>query len=161
MTEPRTLPSRTLSRGQLTAALILVTLVPFGLVVVLYMTQPDLRDPTLAAGVEVGPRAWPSENAADARMVPCVALTNPTEDSWRNVNLSVNDQFHFYHPEIVGPQEEVLIPLKFFHTKGNQYYPPESQKLKSITVYAQIPSGARAILKIEDESLDAVLRPQT
>ncbi len=152
-------PGKTLSRTQLTLILVLVTLIPFGLVVFLYTQMPDHRDPVLRANVTIGPRAWPSDQADDARIVMCVILQNPTDEEWRQLNMSINDQFHFFDPEPVRPGGEVFVPLKFFHTKGNANYPPERQKLESLTIYAQVPSGARAILKIEDESLDRALRP--
>lgn len=143
----------TLSRTQLTAVLVLVTLLPFSLVVVLYSTLPDFDDPVLEVDVQIGPRAWSSEGSDDAHLVPCVILKNPTSDPWNNVNMSVNHQFHFMHPDIVGPGEEIFVPLKFFHTKGNAYFPPESQELKELTIYAQIPSGARAIKEIDGAEL--------
>ncbi|QDV28105.1 hypothetical protein [Aureliella helgolandensis] len=159
MTNPQP-PGRTLTRKQLTAALILVTLIPFALVVVLYTTLPDFEDPVLEAAVSVGPRAWPNDSAEDARIVPCLILKNPTADVWRNVNMSVNEQFHFAHPSEIGGGEEIFVPLKFFHTKGNQFYPPESQELKLLTIYAQIPSGARAILEVAGADLASGLRLQ-
>lgn len=148
-------PVRTLSKKQLTAALIVVTLLPFSLVVLLYSTLPDIKDPVLKAVVRIGPMAWPNDTAKDARVVPCVIVTNPTKDAWRNVNLSINHQFHFAKndKDEVRAGEEFFIPLKFFHTKGNQYYPPENQRLKELTIYAQIPSGARAIIEIDGKEL--------
>ena len=142
-----------LSRTQLTVALIVVTLLPFSLVVILYTTLPSIPDPELDVNVAIGPRAWPATESDSARIVPCVILTNPTEDAWNNLNMSVNEQFHFTHPGTVQAGEEVVVPLKFFHTKGNAYFPPESQRLKLLTIYAQIPSGARAIREIEGEVL--------
>ncbi len=144
----------TLTRRQLTAALILITLIPFALVVVLYTTLPVGPDPVLQADVQVGPRAWPNAEAADARLVPCVILRNPTEEPWGNVNMSINEQFHFFHPDVIQSGEEIFVPLKFFHTKGNAFFPPESQELKLLTVYAQIPSGRRAILEVEGHELE-------
>lgn len=144
---------RSLSRTQLTAALFLVTLIPFCLVVVMYNTMPEFRDPVLQAEVAVGPRAWPNDQAEDARIVPCVVLSNPTKESWNYLNMSVNHQFHFTHPDEVPPGGEVFVPLKFFHTKGNAFYPPESQDLKELTIYAQVKSGARAILELSGEEL--------
>jgi hypothetical protein len=145
-----------LSRRQLTAALILVTLLPFCLVVVLYSTFPTTEDPVLQAEVRVGPRAWPSENSPEARLVPSLILKNPTQESWNNVNLSINEQFHFFHPEPIEANGEIFIPLKFFHTKGNQFYPPDSQPLNLLTIYAQIPSGARAILEVPGSQLNNI-----
>ncbi len=149
---PEKLP-RVLTRNQLTTGLILLTLLPFCLVVVLYVTLPAFDDPVLVVEARVGPRAWPSDMAADARVVPSLILKNPTSHDWQNVNLSINEQFHFLHPQTLRAGEEIFIPLKFFHTKGNQFYPPESQELKLLTVYAQIPSGARAIAEIPGSEL--------
>ena len=150
--EPAKLP-RGLTRTQLTAALILITLLPFCLVVVLYVTLPAFEDPVLQVEASVGPRAWPNDLSPDARVVPSLILKNPTDQDWQNVNLSINEQFHFLHPETLMAGEEIFIPLKFFHTKGNQFYPPESQELKLLTIYAQIPSGARAIAEIPGSQL--------
>lgn len=144
---------RVLTRTQLTIAIILFTLLPFCFVVMLYVTSPALDDPVLQVEASVGPRAWPSDIAADARVVPSVILKNPTSQDWENVNLSINEQFHFLHPGTLRAGEEIFIPLKFFQTKGNQYYPPESHELKLLTVYAQIPSGARAIAEIPGSEL--------
>lgn len=148
---------RSLSRWQLTLTLILVTLLPFSLVVVLYSTLPEFRDPVLAVNVEIGPRAWPSADAPDARMVLCATIRNPTKEAWNNLNMSINEQFHFTHPDPVDPGEEIFVPLKFFHTKGTAYFPPETQELKLLTIYAQIPSGARAIREIEAAELNSTL----
>ncbi len=158
MNSPSIIPNhpplpRALSRRQLTAALILLTLLPFSLVVVLYTTLPEIKDPVLQVAASVGPRAWPAADAVDARIVPSLILKNPTNERWGNVNLSINEQFHFTHPDEIQPGEEIFVPLKFFHTKGNQYFPPESQELKLLTIYAQVPSGARAIVEIPGSEL--------
>jgi hypothetical protein len=146
--QPPPLPN-VLSRRQLTLALVLVTLIPFVLVVFLYTTLPVGADPVLQADVDVTPRAWPNDEAPNARLVPSVVLRNPTSEDWGNVNMSINEQFHFYHPETLAAGGEIFVPLKFFHTKGNAFFPPESQQLRLLTVYAQIPSGRRAILEVK------------
>lgn len=151
---PAKLP-RVLSRTQLTLGLILITLIPFALVVVLYVTLPSFEDPVLRVDARVGPRAWPSDIAPDARIVPSLILRNPTDEPWQNVNMSINETFHFAHPYPLRAGEEIFVPLKFFHTKGNQDYAPESQALDLLTVYAQIPSGARAIAQIPGSQLNA------
>ncbi len=158
-------PTMTLTRTQLTAALLLVTVAPFLLVVFMYRNLPYEQDPVLEAALTIGPRSWPNDTDPEARIVPCAILSNPTEDNWRNVNLSINEQFHFKYPDPVDSGEEIFVPLKFFHTKGNQFYPPHSQELKSLIVYAQIPSGARAILEVDgavlERSVDSYNEPVT
>ena len=153
-----TLPP-TLTRTQLTALLVLVTMIPFLLVVGLWFSLPSTPEPVLPADVRVGPMAWPNEGAPDARLVPCMILKNPTQDEWQNINLAINDQFYYFHPDPLAGGNQIHIPLKFFHTKGNQFYPPEKQKLKLITVYAQIPDGSRAILEVDETQLPAISAP--
>lgn len=135
----------TLSSRQLTVGLISLTLIPFMFVVLLYFSVPGTRDPVLDVSAQVAPRTWQSEDGSQTRLLPSLVVRNPTGEVWNNVNFAVNDQFYYYHPDPLQPDQELSIPLKFFHTKGNQFYPPESQPLKTITVYAQIGSGARAI----------------
>ncbi len=148
---------RTLTRRQLTAVLVLVTLVPVMMVIALWASLPTLPEPVLNADVSVGPSAWSNGNLEESRLVPCVILKNPTADPWQNINMSINEQFHFFHPEPLAGGQSLAIPLKFFHTKGNQFYPPEKQELKLLTIYAQILDGSRAILEVPGEKL----RPPT
>ena len=150
---------RTLTRTQLTAVLVLVTMIPFLLVVGLWFSLPATPEPVLPAEVRVGPMAWPNEGAPDARLVPCMILRNPTQDEWQNINLAINDQFYYFHPDPLAGGGQIHIPLKFFHTKGNQFYPPEKQKLKLITIYAQIPDGSRAILEVDESQLQGMIPP--
>lgn len=154
---PTQLP-RTLTRTQLTAVLVLVTMIPFFLVVGLWFSLPTTPEPVLNADVRVGPMAWPNEGAPDARLVPCMILRNPTQDEWQNINLAINEQFYYFHPDPLLGGGQIHIPLKFFHTKGNQFYPPEKQKLKLITIYAQTPDGARAILEVDEKQLQSKSR---
>lgn len=151
--QPIRLPN-TLSPKQLTAGLILLTLIPFFFVVILYVTLPTSPDPVLQVDLDVGPRPWQSNDGSETRLLPSLVVRNSTKDEWNNVNFAINDQFYYYHAEKLKPDEQLVIPLKFFHTKGNQFYPPESQPLKSLTVYAQIPTGARAIKKLGGSELN-------
>ena len=146
----------TLKSWQLTLALVLVTLIPFSLVVVVYKTFPVGKDPVLDTQVEIAPRPVLSSDAKQTLLVQGVVLKNPTEGKWDNVNLSVNKQFHYAHGKAIQAGEEVFIPLKFFHTKGNQRFPADSQPLKSLIIYAQIETKARAIREISWEELEGV-----
>lgn len=147
----------TLSRRQLTLAMVFLTLVPPLLAVALYVSFPVGDDPVLEVEAEVGPRAWPAGDASEARLLPCLILRNPTDQPWKNVSLSINEQYHFYHPDAMQPGEEIVVPLRFFTTSGSRYFRPESQPLELLTVYAQIPTGARAIRKIEASELKSDL----
>ena len=151
---------RTLTRTQLTLVLILVTLIPFLLVIGLWFSLPEGAEPVLPAEVRIGPVAWPNEGAPDARLVPCMILKNPTSDSWENINLAINDQFYYFDPGPLLGGDQMQVPLKFFHTKGNQFFPPEKQKLKLVTIYAQIPDGSRAVVEIDGSNFESLTAAQ-
>ncbi len=144
----------TLSSRNLTIGLISLTLIPFFFVVLLYVTQPTNKDPELNVQLSIAPRPWQSNDGTQTRLLPSLIVRNPTQDDWKNVNFAINDQFFYYHDSTVRPSDELSIPLKFFHTKGNQFYPPESQPLNTLTVYAQIPTGARAIREFSGKELE-------
>lgn len=162
MSEQQSAPRlpRTLTRTQLTLVLILVTLIPFLLVIGLWFSLPEGAEPVLPAEVRIGPVAWPNEGAPDARLVPCMIMKNPTADTWQNINLAINEQFYYFHPDPLEGGGQIEVPLKFFHTKGNQFFPPEKQKLKLVTIYAQIPDGSRAVVEIDESKLDNQATPQ-
>lgn len=147
----------TLRPWQLTTGLVLLTLIPFMFVVLMYVTLPTSKDPILEVQLEIGPRTWTANDGSQTRLLPSLIVRNPTDDLWRNLNISLNGQFYYYHSEPLQPGEEIIIPLKFFHTRGNQFYPPESQPLKKLMVFAQIPSGARAIREVSGQDLNTSL----
>lgn len=155
MSQPASLPQlpRTLGPVGLTVGLVLLTVIPFLFVVLLYVTLPTSKDPELEVQASIGPGTWMSNDGSQSRLLPSLLLKNPTEDLWRNLNISINGQYYYYHQDPVQAGGELSIPLKFFHTKGNQFFSLESQPLNELTFYAQIPSGARAIKKISGESL--------
>lgn len=144
----------TISRRTLIIGFLSLTLLPVLIVGVLFQSQPTPKDPKLDVVLSIAPRPWQADDVGQTRLLPSLIVLNPTTEAWNNVNIAINDQFFYYHDKPVEPSEQLTIPLKFFHTKGNQTYPPEHQALKTITVYAQIPSGARAIAEFEGSKID-------
>ncbi len=143
----------TLSNRQLTIGLISLTIIPFLFVVLLYFSVPTTPDPQMDVQVSVGQRNWIANEGVQPRQLPSLIIKNPTADSWQNVNMSINEQFYYYHHQPLQSGEELVVPLKFFHTKGNQNFPPENQPLNKLMVFAQIPSGARAIAEFESHQI--------
>lgn len=138
---------RTLTRTQLTLVFLLVPLAPILYGVFLWNSLPEMPEPKLRAEVRIG------AEGIDGVLLPCVVLKNPTDEAWRNVNLSINKLFDFYHPNPIPAGGQITIPLKAFHTKGNQYFPPEKQKLKLLVVYAQISDNSRAVVEFDEQAL--------
>lgn len=145
-----------LSRRWLTISLIAVTLIPVTLAATVWLAIPESPEPELAVDVVLEPVPWP-QDGDEVRLMPGVHLHNNTEQSWNNVSMAINKQFYFYCPEPIAAGSDFRVPLAFFRTSGNQPYRPTIVPLKMLTVYAQLPSGKRAIrdvkyaVKKEDE----------
>lgn len=86
--------------------------------------------------------------------MPGVRLHNPTDQRWQNVSMAINAQYHFYSPEPLEPGGDFRVPLAFFKTTGNQSFRATAQPIKKLTIYAQIPSGRRAIRELLNPPLD-------
>lgn len=140
-------PHRTLSKPQLVAMLLIISLVPPIFVVSMVATHRPPKEPELSVRVEQSVKLHQPRNQANSpRLLPCLIVANPTEEAWRNVAVSLNKQFFYYHPGELKAGDEFSIPLEFFVTKGgNVAFQPGSETVQLVTVFAQIPSGARAV----------------
>jgi hypothetical protein len=139
-------PPQILSRKQLGLATLVVIVFPMIFVAWMAFGLNPKPEPKLEASITVGVMAWsPDQSAERTRLVPALILVNQSQEPWGNVSIALNDQFFFYRREILNGGEEVRIPLEFFSTKGNQRFHPPSNKLTEVTLYAQLPSGARGV----------------
>ena len=142
-------PVMQLSPRWLTFSLIAVTLVPIVLALTVWWVVPATPETQLDAEIHLEPVSWPP-NASDARLMPGLRIHNPTTERWTNVSMGINDQFYFYSPDPVEAGGDARIPLAFFRTSGNQAYRPTTVRMRKLTVYAQLPTGRRAILELSD-----------
>lgn len=133
-----------LSPRWLTISLIAVTLIPVSLAVTVWLAIPENPEPTLPVELALEPVPWANEDG-QVRLMPGVRIENPTNDRWMNVSMAINKQFYFYCPAPLEAGSDFRVPLAFFKTSGNQPYRPTVVPLRLMTVYAQLPSGQRAI----------------
>ncbi len=138
------LPGLQLSRRWLTISLIAVTLIPVTLAATVWLAIPESPEPNLPVEIAFQPVAWPPEGP-DVKLMPGLRIRNTTESDWRNVSMAINKQFYFYCPEPLPAGKDFQVPLAFFKTSGNQPYRPTIVPMRLLTVYAQLPSGKRAI----------------
>lgn len=138
-----------LSRSWLTASLVAVTLIPVVLALTVWLAVPSTPEPRLNASVSLEAVSWPP-GAVDARLMPGMRIGNATSEQWRNVSVGVNNQFYFYSPDPVEAGSDLTVPLAFFRTSGNQPYRPTVIRIKKLTVFAQLPSGRRAVFELID-----------
>jgi hypothetical protein len=145
-------PSRPISRQTLLLLLLVISLVPPIFVVSMVATYDPPPEPLLDVKVTLNLTVHAPRKAPDSpRILPCLTVENPTKDVWRNVSVYVNKDFIFSRgpTETLQPTQNFNVPLEFFVTKGgNVAFQPGSERVHQVTVFAQIPSGARAVREI-------------
>jgi hypothetical protein len=127
--------------------LITISVVPPLFVVSMVLNHQPPPEPTLTVTLGIEVQLHRSRGDQESpRLLPVLTVTNPTSDRWRNVAVCLNKQFFYYHPGELAANENFATPLEFFVTKGgNVAFQPGSESVHQVTVYAQIPSGARAV----------------
>jgi len=142
-----TQPVWSLSRFQLTLLLICFSIVPPAFVVSLVVLFPAAPELKLVAKIRFDVSVIrPRKDPENPRILPSVVIQNPTDEIWNRIAVSVNKDFFFYRPEALQGGDEFSIPLEFFVTKsGNVAFQPGSEWVHRVTVYAQVPSAARAV----------------
>ena len=144
---PALSPVRSLSKFQLTCLLICFSIIPPAFVLSMVLFFPASPELKLVANVRfdmavIRPRKDPDK----PRILPSVVIKNPTEEVWNRIAVSVNKDFFFHRSDSLEPQQEFSVPLEFFVTKsGNVAFQPGSEWVHRVTVYAQVPSAARAV----------------
>jgi hypothetical protein len=138
---------RTLSRTQLLGILLVISLVPPIFVVSMVATHEPPAEPLLEVQVQLTVELHAAKDQTkEPQLLPTLRLHNPTSDRWRNLSIGVNRQFYYYHPDFLAAGESIAIPLETFCTKGGSImFQPGSETVKQVTVFAQLPSGARAV----------------
>ncbi len=144
------LAARPIGRLMLTIMLIAIPLIPVIFVVSMVATHKPPPEPQLDVKVTQDVTLHVPRKSPDSpRILPCVVIENPTQENWRNVSVSLNKEFFFYHPNALESGQSFTVPLEFFVTKGgNVAFQPGSENVHQVTVFAQIPSGARAVSEV-------------
>lgn len=140
-------PVRPISRVQLIGLLTIIPLFFLGCVSWMWLASKPSPEPILIAKVRQEVTVHTPRRSPDSpRILPCLIIENPTTDSWRNVAISINKEFFFYPPGTLSPEQNITVPLEFFVTKGgNVAFQPGSESVHRVTIFAQIPTGARAV----------------
>lgn len=146
-TAPKLSPVRSLSKLQLTCLLVCFSIIPPAFVVSMVLFFPASPELKLDANVRFDVTVIrPRKDPDSPRILPSVVIKNPTDEVWNRIAVSINKDFFFYRPDSLEPQQEFSVPLEFFVTKGgNVAFQPGSEWVHRVTVYAQVPSAARAI----------------
>jgi len=141
----------TLNRKTLTALILLSVLIPVGYGLGLAAWMKPIQEPLLDAQVRLD-AMWvgPEADAASRRLIPSVTVKNPTDQSWKNVTIGLNEQFYASEPKGISPGGTLSIPLEAFVARnGSVKFPVGNRTIKHVIVFGQIPSGARAVAEFD------------
>jgi hypothetical protein len=142
-------PGRKITSKQLTLLFLVLILGPVGFGLFLFSVTRKMAEPKLPALVRLE-TMWITSQDTDQgpRLVPCVSIKNPTDSGWNNLSIGLNEQFYAGEPKGISSGSVVSVPLEAFIARnGSASFPVGNRDIKLITVFAQIPSGARGVSK--------------
>ncbi len=140
-------PKRTITSKQLTILMVALIAGPIACGLLLSFFTPRRPEPALQALVKLD-SMWisPSKTPQDRRLVPCISVKNPTDATWRNLSIGLNEQFYCQEPKGIPAGEQVSLPLEVFVSRnGSVRFPVGNRDIKLVTVFAQVENGARAV----------------
>jgi hypothetical protein len=155
-------PRLTLSSRQLTLFFIVLICGPVGCGLLLSYFTRRMPEPTLPALVRLE-SIWivPAGKDEARRLVPCISIKNPTVDPWKNLSVGLNEQFYSSEPKGLAAGQTVSLPLEVFVSRnGSVRFPVGNRQIKLVTVFAQIPSGARAVSEHHVQGLSPVSKSE-
>ncbi|MDZ4851981.1 MAG: hypothetical protein SGI77_22060 [Pirellulaceae bacterium] len=143
-------PVRAISRLKLTILLLAISIIPPAFVVTMVVSHKPPPEPRLVVKVTQDLIVHaPRNSPTSPRILPCIIVENPTAETWRNIAVSLNKEFFYYHSSTLESSQSFTVPLEFFVTKGgNVAFQPGSETVRQVTVFAQIPSGARGVREL-------------
>lgn len=154
----------TLSRKSLTLLIAISVLVPVGCGLGLAFLTRKIPEPPLDAQVRIDHQWIEPKSVKEAqRLVPAIAVRNPTAEPWKNLSIGLNAQFYAQEPKGIPPGETVSIPLEAFVARnGSVRFPTDHREVRRVTVFAQIGTGARAVSEFEipASTLEVVTAPR-
>lgn len=142
-------PGIRISRTTLTLIILGAILIPVGSALSLFFSVAPIPEPRLDARVRID-AMW-VEDSNGKRLVPSITVLNPTSETWKQLSIGLNkagkhNQFYASEPAGVPAGKTVSIPLAAFVARnGSVKFPVGNRSVKEVTVFAQIPTRARAV----------------
>lgn len=146
---------RTVSRIQL--AILMVTLIAGPILggLVLYSMSPKLGEPSLPALIKFQSE-WIGTEGTNRRLVPCIVIKNDSQGELGKLSVGLNEQFYSTGNRILQPGEQTSIPLESFIARnGSVRFPVGLRVIEQVTVFGQLPSGARGVSEYSLEEKDS------
>lgn len=136
---------RTVSRIQL--AILMFTLIagPIACGLLLYSISPKLGEPPLPALIKFQSE-WIGDKEINRKLVPCIVIKNDSSGELGKLSVGLNEQFYSTGNRVLQPGEQISIPLETFIARnGSVRFPVGLRVIEQVTVFGQLPSGARGI----------------
>jgi hypothetical protein len=136
-----------LSRSQLTWFMLVLIFGPIGCGLLLSYFSKRMSEPLLPALVKLD-TMWvvPRGDKNNQHLIPCISIKNPTQEDWKNLSVGLNEQFYCQEPKGIAAGETISLPLEAFIARnGSVRFPVGNRDIHRATVFAQIPTGERAV----------------
>lgn len=145
-------PGIRINRVTLTAIILGAIFIPVGCALALFFWVKPIPEPSLEAKVRID-AMWVDDanDPNNKRLIPTITVLNPTQDPWKQLSIGLNkagkhNQFYASEPAGIPPGKTVSIPLAAFVARnGSVKFPVGNRNVKEVTVFAQIPTRARAV----------------
>ena len=144
-----------LSKFGLIMFLVVIITLPIGMLVFLWSSLPKKAENGLPVSVRI---------EAVGEDQKALILKNESDQSLRNIGISLNDAFHFYSKTALKPGEELKIGMTNFSRRAGMPFSPEDHILTEVGVYAKLEDNSRGVFEVQSGSLledlqDAPARP--
>lgn len=145
-------PGIRLNRISLTLLILGAILIPVASAVGLFFWSKPIPEPRLDARIRLdGMWIEDRKNPGQQKLIPAISVWNPTSESWKQLTIGINktgrnNQFYASEPIGIPAGKTVSIPLSAFVARnGSVTFPVGTRNVREVTVFAKLPSSARAV----------------
>lgn len=118
----------------------------------LFFWSKPIPEPSLDARIRLdGMWIEDRKNPGQQKLVPAISVRNPTSEPWKQLTIGINksgrnNQFYASEPAGIPAGKTVSIPLSAFVARnGSVTFPVGTRSVREVTVFAKLPSSARAV----------------
>lgn len=138
-----------LSSRALTTLLIIMCVIPIATVLTLHFTMPPIEAGKLEADIRLSghpDKSYYEKDIYERTFLPeaAIALTNNSSDTWRLINVTINDRYYVYDvDQVLEPGQQRRYLLSRFTNREGALYELRAQPVEKVVVFAKVASNRR------------------
>jgi len=147
-----------LSARGLTAALVLMTLIPTCTVLAIWKFMPQVHEGQLnasatSAGLPPADFYLPRYDLRPPWQGGELILHNNSDEEWSHLNIQINGFYQIHDIEPIAAGESKSYKIEKFLTRSGARFLLQYNQLKRVRVYARLPGGNRATFAHDFETV--------